>query len=426
MKNRKNEIRAVVAFAASAASQAKPKKRSRSYYDDSSDAAIETDANKRRKQDISTDEFSAANQNKQRGVKRQLIEGDIQSTSTTKKQKLETTPTSQSVAAVVIKNKKEVPASSSHEQYPGSFIPFHQQQTSNSFHNDLFDYNVFSDNGSIQQYGEEQLKTVADLGDIEFDQGRNVSDEMTIKDVELEDNTDISIDNVISTADFQCTFNNDDMYLINSECWNVTWNETKNRPHVKGTPGNALTIGIRDETRGRNIRASVTVYKSGKVVCRGAKSVADSERAIRICGRHIQKVLGKGGKHRTGTGSNQRLREIQVHKFKVVNIAAHFVKKENFDMKGVSDQLKEGANRHIKVEWPCENPNNETDGLETAKYSEKNIQGLKSKRKQIQATTAMVHKYGFVSIMGAKDIDTLYRICNKIKNAIQQNLVLNE
>jgi len=230
-------------------------------------------------------------------------------------------------------------------------------------------------------------------------------------------NADISIDNVVSTANFHRKLSNEEMYRINSQCWNVTWNEGKSKPHVKGTPGNALTMGIRDETNGRSIRASVVIYKSGKIVCRGAKSVADSKRAVRICGRHVQKVLEE-------SDTRLGLRPIQVYDFKVVNIAAHLKTNGNFNMEGVTDQLKVGARTNCKVEWPFENPNNETDGLATAKYSEENVEGLKSKRGPIQSTTAMLQQNGHVSIMGAKDMDSLYRICNKIKTAIQQNQVV--
>ena len=71
-------------------------------------------------------------------------------------------------------------------------------------------------------------------------------------------------------------------------------------------------------------------------------------------------------------------------------------------MEGVTDQLKVGAERNCKVEWPFENPNSETDGLATAKYSEGNVQRSKSKRGAIQSTTAMLQQNGHVSIMGAK------------------------
>ena len=240
---------------------------------------------------------------------------------------------------------------------------------------------------------------------------------VTIEGDGQDPNADISIDNVVSTANFKRKLSKDNMYRINSQCWNVTWNEGKSKPHVKGTPGNALTMGIRDETNGRSIRASVAIYGSGKIVCRGAKSVADSKRAVRICGRHVQKVL-KESDTRLG------LRPIQVFDFKVVNIAAHLKTNGNFDMKGVTDQLKVEARRNCKVEWPFENPNSETDGLATAKYSEENVQRLKSKRGAIQSTTAMLQQNGHVSIMGAKDMDSLYRICNKIKTAIQQNQVV--
>ena len=211
-------------------------------------------------------------------------------------------------------------------------------------------------------------------------------------------NADISIDNVVSTANFKRKLSNDDMYRINSQCWNVTWNEGTSKPHVKGTPCNALTMGIRDETNGRSFRASLAIYESGKIVCRGAKSVADSKRAIRICVRHVQKVLEE-------SDTRLGLRPIQVYDFKVVNIAAHFKTNGNFSMEGVTDQLKVGARKNCKVEWPFENPNRETDGLATAKYSEENVQRWKSKRGAIQCTTAMVQQKGHV---GAKDMDSLY------------------
>jgi TATA-box binding protein (TBP) (component of TFIID and TFIIIB) len=177
--------------------------------------------------------------------------------------------------------------------------------------------------------------------------------------VDDKNDEDVQVNNVVSTANLNCRFSNADMKLLNSELWNVTWNEGKCKPNIKGTPGNAMTVSIRDETKGRNIRAFVFVYKSGKFVCHGAKSVADSKRAIRIC--------------------------------------------------------------VVEVEWPFENPHTETNGLETAKYSELNEKQLKSKRGRIQTTTAMVQKNGFVSIMGAKDMDSLNRICDKIKIAFQHN-----
>jgi len=225
------------------------------------------------------------------------------------------------------------------------FIPFHlpivSYETAGSpslaanfndnFSGDDFD-NITSDAQHLEALLTANDKTSADVDD-SFSTSQVTGDASASEYNASEYNASstFTIKNIFCTDNLMHKFTQKEIELLDQQPWISSWAVKKkkvkkcdgddeetsaaaaNKPPIRGSFNNPLIMKIRDETI--NVCANLSIYATGKIVCRSAKTIQESEMACRMCAQRLQHLL---------FSPEEEENSIRLAEFEIVHIVASF------------------------------------------------------------------------------------------------------
>ena len=353
------------------------------------------------------------------------------------------------------------PSSSSEDD---QFIPFHlpyvssETAGSTSSSSDYYDsigyFDYFTDAHKNQSANNETIVSVDDSFNLILkvaDGGSKNSSASAFK-----------IKNIVSTANLMHSFTRKEIELLDQQPWISSWFENKKKSKPKKVHGgstdnkikvvpaapsatrgsfkNPLIMNIRDEAE--NVCANLTIYASGKIVCRSAKTIQESEKACRMCAQRLQQLLfgSNAAASKAAADEGENSSSIQLAEFEIVNIVASFSVEASVKLIDIVQELGElrpkrrsalatahYATKGIPLMAYADEENDKFSNYvgATATYRVTATVDEAMKRKEKNITTTMFSN-GNATIMGATDVEQIRSIVEHVEPVMRRHSMPNQ